>query len=392
MASEIDINKVAPIPSSVKRNNFISRFNVADRLKYLINMELFIGINRVYLLDYSKTTFWITQVSTPFLLSITIYLIFRSSSYNEEYTAFRNIYCIEVLFLCISGSYLQRNKLRNFFLKISEFDTKLNLQNELITPRPLYTFIWTVGITLSVIIDYVYTVNFMKTEIYYGWDVVNLGIFIHECEKLFFCVLLYAILIRIRILEKHVAKTFGVKEDEKSNTNRRNKIDKMQDKVKLDLSSLHEAYLLLQNVSEHLNSSMSFSMIVMFSSSGINTIMFLNYIFNENTAKTDLMFNAYIIEHCIKLTLFMMIPCYLANDTSTHVTIIRGILHDALDDKTRGKAERRKIKAFHQLTHDSEITYVLWGLIKLDMYFPLSYSSLCTTYLVIVLQYSKFIV
>lgn len=55
------------------------------------------------------------------------------------------------------------------------------------------------------------------------------------------------------------------------------------------------------------------------------------------------------------------------------------------------KLERRKVKAFYLLTKENEFKYALAGAINLNMTLPLSYLSLCTTYLVIIIQFSKFI-
>ncbi|XP_013139474.1 PREDICTED: uncharacterized protein LOC106104082 [Papilio polytes] len=143
---------------------------------------------------------------------------------------------------------------------------------------------------------------------------------------------------------------------------------------------------------------MSFPMIVMLVSSGIINTMLIKFGFNNfeivSNSKGDAMFKhvlrGYTILQCVKTTFLMAIPCYISSKTAQQVAEIRRILNDAILRKEEDKLERRKIKAFYQLARDNDFSYVLWGLIRLDMSLPLSYSGLCATYLVIVLQFDKF--
>ncbi|VVD06104.1 unnamed protein product [Leptidea sinapis] len=67
-------------------------------------------------------------------------------------------------------------------------------------------------------------------------------------------------------------------------------------------------------------------------------------------------------------------------------------VHKAYEQLHKCSTQLNRMISFPMmLTRDSEISYALWGVIRMDMSLPLSYMSLCTTYLIIVVQFSKFI-
>nr|WCC57851.1 gustatory receptor 40 [Papilio machaon] len=383
-------NKVTPIENSTKINNYIN-VNIADRLKYVIHMEILIGINRIYLLNCNKVKYWLTQLTVPFLFALIIYLMIGDTFGRLTFTVLRNTFCLELICFMFSGSYFQRSKLSDYFRKMGEFDQQLNIKTNTISPRPILSFIWTVGVFIIVACEYVFILGYFNS--YSALTIVYLGILAHVWEISFYCNLLDAVLVRIRILKQQVQKMFSDKENKIINIIKTNKIEMMNFKS-VDISVLHNSYELLQDISEDLNSSMSFPMIVMFISSGIVTIVLLNFIFksletNENAMFTT-MVSSYAIFLFLKMSLLLISPCYISNNTYSEVKAIRTILYDALNCKKEDKLMRRKIKGFYRQTRDNDFAYVLWGMIRLDMSLPLSYSGLCATYLVIVLQFSKF--
>nr|WCC57909.1 gustatory receptor 39 [Papilio memnon] len=385
-------------PYKFTNQNYINKFNFADSLKYLIKVQMFFGINRIYLLNCSKTKFWLTQLSTPVILLFTIYHMMYINVSRVTYLVSKNTFFVELLFLCINGSYFRKTHLKNCTNKLKEFDIKLNLKNE-ISPR-LITIVWTVAIFFTVTAEFV-LINFKNASLgsYYSTSVIYLGVLIHKYEMLFFCILLNTVLIRLRILKDRIAKRFAIKIQERS-ISQVNKINNIAEKINLDVKNMHLAYELLHSSSEDLNTSMSFPMIVMLISSGIINTMLIKFGFNnfeiDENSKGDAMFShvlrGYTILQCVKTTLLMAIPCYISSRTAQQVADIRRILNDAIlrKEEVSDKLERRKIKAFYQLARDNDFSYVLWDLIRLDMSLPLSYAGLCATYLVIVLQFDKF--
>ncbi|CAF4820682.1 unnamed protein product [Pieris macdunnoughi] len=220
---------------------------------------------------------------------------------------------------------------------------------------------------------------------------MNLAFLCHDTEIIFFCVLLTMILKRVKIIKGHVGKLFLRKK--KSS----NQLEGLSNNANLDVSHLHNAYDLLHTCSEKLNSAMNFPMVLLFTASGLTSIMLLKNVFAvvQQSDEENKYFVKYIVTYtiiyCMKFTILFIMPCYFSNITTTQVATMRTMLHDAINTKALGKYERRKLKAFFQLTQDSEFAYALWGVIKMDMSLPLSYCSLCVTYLIIVVQFSRFI-
>ncbi|XP_072949823.1 uncharacterized protein [Epargyreus clarus] len=137
------------------------------------------------------------------------------------------------------------------------------------------------------------------------------------------------------------------------------------------------------------------SMLLLLFTSGLASTMLVKFIIKlaqsdeSDTMEMRIMI-AYACIRCLKYTILIIFPCYLASATTNKVNEIREMLYEAINSFDSDKIERRKVKAFYQMTRDSEFSYVVSGIIKLDMSLPLSYCSLCTTYLVIVIQFSKF--
>ncbi|KAF9410516.1 hypothetical protein HW555_010413 [Spodoptera exigua] len=217
----------------------------------------------------------------------------------------------------------------------------------------------------------------------------------HDCEQILFFVLLRTIYARLSIIKAHVLKVFSAETRTDNYRRKLNKVEALSNNAQLDISSLHRVYDLLHKCAEQLNSIMSLSMIVILLTAGLSTTMLLKMMVKviqtvtvSNTfGKSTII---YLFGRGMKYTGLVVVPCYYSRVTSAQVATIRTCLHDAVNSKPLDKIERRKVKAFFQLTRENEFTYALGGVIRLNMSLPLSYMSLCTTYLVISIQFSKF--
>ncbi|CAB3250521.1 unnamed protein product [Arctia plantaginis] len=174
-----------------------------------------------------------------------------------------------------------------------------------------------------------------------------------------------------------------------------NKVEALSKNIRLDITSLHQVYDLLHKCAEQLNSAMSLPMTIILLTSGLTTTMLLKMMVTViQTVTTSNTFGRstilYLFSRAVKYTALVVTSCYYSSVTSTQVAAIRTMLHDAVHSFPLDKIERRKVKAFFQLTKENEFAYALGGVIRLNMSLPLSYISLCTTYLVISIQFSKF--
>ncbi|XP_026330110.1 uncharacterized protein LOC113237739 [Hyposmocoma kahamanoa] len=158
---------------------------------------------------------------------------------------------------------------------------------------------------------------------------------------------------------------------------------------------MHRAYEQLHKCTEELNAAMSFPMFLTLFTSGLVTTLYLKLIFQAgqsvNFHTIAQVMIIYAAVRCCKYTILVVTPCYYSSITAKQISIIRTTLHNAINTSKMDKIERRKIKAFFLLAQDNDFSYALWGVIRFNMALPLSYTSLCTTYLVIIIQFSKFI-
>ncbi|KAL0881564.1 hypothetical protein ABMA27_001395 [Loxostege sticticalis] len=227
----------------------------------------------------------------------------------------------------------------------------------------------------------------------YSFVVTYITLVAHDCEQVYFCSLLRMILMRVYVMKAHVVKTFSSNNREAKR--KLSKIEALSKKAQLDISSLHRNYELLHKCSEQLNSIMSLPIMIMLFCSGLSTTMLLRTIFkalqNTNEVVMGKGMIAYASSRCLRYTVMVIIPCYYSSVTTTQVSYMRTMLHDAMNQVNIGKVDRRRVKAFFQLTRENEFAYAIWGVIRLNMSLPLSYLSLCTTYLVIIIQFAKFI-
>ncbi|XP_045485253.1 uncharacterized protein LOC123689413 [Pieris rapae] len=324
-----------------------------------------VGINRLYLFFNNKYIITLgylyTVVMTGFIMSVML----SNNMSSATYIVFTNTVIIEFALLSFNSMVLYKKTFKKFVEKMEMFDTILNIKNhpQLVSFTFLHLLLYIFIFAILLILDLLYIQNFENfigdRLVNYAYLVMYYAFICHDTEIIFFCVLLTMILRRVKIIKGHVGKLFLRKK--KSS----NQLEGLSYNANLDVSHLHNAYDLLHTCSEKLNSAMNFP--------------FVKYLV------------AYTIVYCTKFTILFIMPCYFSNITTTQVATMRTMLHDAINTKTLGKYERRQLKAFFQLTQDSEFAYALWGVIKMDMSLPLSYCSLCVTYLIIVVQFSRFI-
>ncbi|RVE48484.1 hypothetical protein evm_006920 [Chilo suppressalis] len=291
----------------------------------------------------------------------------------------------------------QKSSLFNIFDDLYKFDELLNIEEDLDVTFPITKeMLWTVFCVLYTLIEFIYLIMYIYDETtreIFTTLISYVTLLTHDLEHVLICSLLRAIFMRVRILRAHVEKALG--DGKQTNTNL-DRVEALSKKAQLDLNSLHKAYELLHKSAEQLNSVMSLPMMIMLLSSGLSSIMLLKGLFRVlQTAvvqqEAEKVIVLYSVTRCIKYTFLVIVPCYYSSTTNTQVSQIRILLHDAMNSDNIGKLERRRIKAFFQLTRESEFAYALFGVIRLNMSLPLSYLSLCTTYLVIIIQFSKFI-
>ncbi|XP_041989126.1 uncharacterized protein LOC121740491 [Aricia agestis] len=97
----------------------------------------------------------------------------------------------------------------------------------------------------------------------------------------------------------------------------------------------------------------------------------------------------YILLRCFKCAFVVTMPCYCCSLVKKQVKTIRTLLHSGINAKN--KNQRDELKAFYQLTKDNDFSHKLFSVVNLAMDFPLKYLNTCLTYIIIMIQFSKFI-
>ncbi|XP_063827196.1 uncharacterized protein LOC135076705 [Ostrinia nubilalis] len=394
------ISKTVPIQVVPAKNDLdpVARGRkIILQLRHIIHFESSIGINRLYLLYHRRLVLWLNHLFSVFFMSIAVYCVLRNrSELTATYMVIVNTTCVEYLCLVIISMLAKKSSFRNFFEDLAHFDSLLNLNGDLkITSPSGRGLAWIVASVLYSICEFFSLSTYMIQKIDYSFMLTYITLVAHDCEQILFCSVLRMILIRVRILKAHVLKTL-VPKNSREAKKKLLEVEALSYRAQLDIGTLHRNYELLHKCAEQLNSIMSLPMMLMLFCSGLSTTMLLRQLFRvlqsttfESGMGSGLI--AYVLSRCLRYTLLVVMPCLISSTTTTQVACIRTTLHDAMNQFDIDKADRRRVKAFFQLTKENEFAYALWGLIRLNMSLPLSYLSLCTTYLVIIIQFSKFI-
>ncbi|XP_037867649.2 uncharacterized protein LOC119628637 [Bombyx mori] len=340
---------------------------------------MFSYLYAIFLISFVALVYWTTEPKKNSHLVIRLFTFF-------EYT----------LLACISV-FLKKKKMIKFFENLSLLDKMLKInKNVNSTCCMKQVFFWVTGSIVYNLIEF-YAMEF--------YDNTNKGLktiictyaiaLAHDCEQIFFFTLQRVVYLRLLVVKRHIQEYFKVDED--SSRKKPNKYEMLSNNVQLNLTALHEVYALLHNCAEKLNTVMSIPVLLMLFTSGLSTTILLKFfvrviqLTDPSNPGSAIGVCMYLIVRCIKYTLLVVISCYYSSITATQVSLIRITIHDAINTVPLGKLQRRKVKAFYLMTKEYSFVYALAGVIKLNMSLPLSYISLCTTYLVIIIQFSKFL-
>nr|DAA06388.1 TPA_inf: gustatory receptor 51 [Bombyx mori] len=392
------LSKVKPLElPDVSENNFADDgLKIVQRFKFFIYIQVLTGINRLYLLKCNKFVMLFSYLYAIFLISFVASVYWTKEPMKNSHLVIRLFSFIEyILLICISV-FLKKKKMMKFFENLSMFDQILKIDKNVNSTFCMKrVFFWVTGSIVYNLIEF-YALEF--------YDNTSKGLMTiictytialtHDCEQIFFFTLQRVVYLRLLVVKRHIQEHFKVDED--SNRKKPNKYEMLSKNVQLNLTALHEVYGLLHNCAEKLNKIMSIPVLLMLFTSGLTTTILLRILVrviqlaDPSNPGSAIGLCVYLIVRCIKYTLLVVISCYYSSITATQVSLIRITINDAINTIAFGKLQRRKVKAFYLMTKEYSFVYTLAGVIKLNMSLPLSYISLCTTYLVIIIQFSKF--
>ncbi|XP_075976502.1 uncharacterized protein LOC142976818 [Anticarsia gemmatalis] len=389
--------KVTPVTVRPAKQNVIKKSACALRcVTSQIYAVLLLGINRYYLLQKNRPLLILSYVYSLTVISLVVFNMYRSETISAAHFVFKYTLLIEYFFIFLMSFLSSKKKLITFFRDLNKFDETLNLSKDLkVIDAGYVCFFWVSGCLIYSVVEYTLLYFFLYLfldDTTYSFYVMMLT---HDYEQILFFVLLRNIYLRLRVLKAHVSKMFSAEGRTGNYRGKLSKVEALSNNARLDITSLHRVYDLLHKCADQLNSAMSLPMTIILLTAGLSTTMLLKMMVKViQTVTTSNSFGRstilYLFSRSMKYTVMVVMSCYYSSVTSTQVTAIRTLLHDAVHSFPLDKIERRKVKAFFQLTRENEFVYALGGVVRLNMSLPLSYMSLCTTYLVISIQFSKF--
>lgn len=253
------ISKTIPIKVTPVKNDTakVDRGeNIIKTLVHVIIFESFLGINRLYLLNYRRIALWLNHLLSVFLIAMTVfYAVINRKGKGASYTVIVDTTCGEYISLVLISIITKKSSFRNFFADLAYFDKLMNLSDDLkITSPSARGWGW---IAASVFYSFgEFLILWFLSEITdYSFVVTYITLVAHDCEQVYFCSLLRMILMRVYVMKAHVVKTFS--SNNRDAKRKLSKIEALSKKAQLDISSLHRNYELLHKCSEQLNSIMS---------------------------------------------------------------------------------------------------------------------------------------
>lgn len=253
------ISKTIPIKVTPVKNDTakVDRGeNIIKTLVHVIIFESFLGINRLYLLNYRRVALWLNHLLSVFLIAMTVfYAVINRKGKGASYTVIVDTTCGEYISLVLISIITKKSSFRNFFADLAYFDKLMNLSDDLkITSPSARGWGW---IAASVFYSFgEFLILWFLSEITdYSFVVTYITLVAHDCEQVYFCSLLRMILMRVYVMKAHVVKTFS--SNNRDAKRKLSKIEALSKKAQLDISSLHRNYELLHKCSEQLNSIMS---------------------------------------------------------------------------------------------------------------------------------------
>ena len=256
-------------PPSPKRNNYVQNESAGiQSVKYLIVLEMLLGVNRIYFFCCRKFIRWMSYVYTILLLlTLDTYLIADGHIFATE-LVFRITVAAEHLILGLNALLFQENNLLKFFSTITKFDKNLNILNEklLVVQKRHYFYAISAAVLYNIFEDLLSLCIWMNNELNISLSnyFLYIPVMVHEIETVFFCFLLTTVLKRLIILKAHVSKSLvGINAGTNDTIVETSGLEKLASKVYLDTSSLYNAYDLLHKCCNYLNFIISLSVIIL---------------------------------------------------------------------------------------------------------------------------------
>lgn len=244
-------------PAFVENNNQNSQNIINKLFKFIILIEAFIGINRLYLLTNNKIISISFHVISIIYVLLFIFFLFVQNIYQDYFIINDGILIFEFAVLIYCSNFLQKKKLTKMFGYLAMFDEKLRICNDvhILTSPKISVFVIISSLLYYAVETLLIWIFVPQVKMFTLF--VSFIIFVHVTEQVFFCISMKAIYKRLSVLKAHVGKILHKVE-------KRNKVDALCENVHLDIEDMHKAYELLHRCGKNLNSAMNIPVITYF--------------------------------------------------------------------------------------------------------------------------------
>lgn len=249
-----------------KVNNYCNQRNkgvtAANQFKYCIFFEAFLGINRLYMLDFPKAVLYGSRIYN-FLLIITVFYFIMTPNYlnTASFIILKYSASIELLLLMIFSIFLFQSQGVGFNRKLYKVDEILNIlyEKNVTNSNLIRQFIWLTMNLLFNVTEIIYLIIYLPDFMTPTTFILYIPIIAHESEQIYFTSILRIIYMRLLIVKAHVVKVTRTSEStENLERGTEDSTAALAKNVTLDVTSLHRVYETLHHCAEHLNTIMSF--------------------------------------------------------------------------------------------------------------------------------------
>lgn len=255
--------KVVPLdfrPPTLKENNYLKKgLNIIHQIRFIIYLQAFLGINRIYLFETKQVMPWLTYTMSATISTCLLYFMIVKDLYAPVipvHIIMREMITAEYYIIMFCSMLLYKETLRNCFRRLDIFDEMLNVNRNVSVTSPVNRGIaWILMCIFYNVFEFVLYLTVTNTfDI--AMPIFYIVILAHDTETILFCMILRMIIQRVRLLKAHIAKMRCSVDDGKHE--KETPVENLAKNALLDTTSLHRSYEVLHNCAEQLNTAMSF--------------------------------------------------------------------------------------------------------------------------------------
>ncbi|XP_053616057.1 uncharacterized protein LOC128678497 [Plodia interpunctella] len=359
-----------------KINDFNRHKSIGDHYKLLLFILIICGFNY----DYFKFKKIFKFIINGYCIVLNIAIVMASVSCCDDQDVPQIWSLFEYVASTIIVLYI-KNKTSIFFLKLKNIDNSLRINRKyyLHTKYRLYLLIftiWSVRIVYTTFycVYYDYCYNDLLLYLLNQFSLIAL-----DLNRVWRFAIYNEIRYRLRILRMRLGECpelscylFVIN----------NKIRK-ENKVRFCLDLYQNIADTMDLMIPELHASLFVSVICSLPKLVINVYRVLLVIENHKPYESL----GFMLMHILQISFFLFSPCTVAELFSYEIEKMRKILMDKMIKET-DKTSKADIQLFVDYTHERNFRFKIWRIIPVNLSLPLNLVNLCTTYVIVVINFT----